>query len=400
MIAAVNGGSIYALTNLQPSWTPTASPTNAHWWSVASSADGTKLVAAAGGQLNVGGISVSGDAGATWRLTDAPQKNWAWVASSADGTKLAGSVGAYGGSGSIYVSSDSGATWTATGSPILDWGAVTLSADGSKLVAVATSGQIYFSTNSASTWNLASGVPSLYWYAAGASADGTKVVAGAYHQPIYFSTNSGGTWTPSTGSGQNSWNSFAASADGTKFFAAAGGSGYPAGIWVSADHGASWVLTDSALPLHQLWNWIACSADGMKLVAAVYNEDAAFGGPLFTSTNGGASWDWELAPNKEWSAVSCTADGARLVAAPDSDAIYTRQSTSAPVLRINNLGSDALVSWTVPSIPSVLQQSPDPSNTSWADAPATPLLNYSNLQYQVTTPATNSAMFYHLIRRQ
>src|SRR6266536_810154 len=64
------------------------------WNSVASSADGTKLVAAAREFLDSCGIYSDGliytspDSGATWTQTSAPTNSWQSVASSADGTKL------------------------------------------------------------------------------------------------------------------------------------------------------------------------------------------------------------------------------------------------------------------------------------------------------------------------
>jgi hypothetical protein len=77
------------------------------WLSVASSADGTKLVATA----VFGSLYTSTDSGATW--TQRTQQGLVYVVSSADGTKLVG-VGIdiqTGGSGFfIYTSSDSGAT--------------------------------------------------------------------------------------------------------------------------------------------------------------------------------------------------------------------------------------------------------------------------------------------------
>jgi photosystem II stability/assembly factor-like uncharacterized protein len=72
--------------------------------------------------------------------------NWYSVASSADGTKLiAGRE-----NGFLYTSTDSGVTWTAREST-RDWLAVDSSADGVKLVAVAYAGQIYTSVDSGLT---------------------------------------------------------------------------------------------------------------------------------------------------------------------------------------------------------------------------------------------------------
>jgi len=111
------------------------------WWaSVASSADGTKLVAVDSGLSGEGGqIYTSTDSGVNWtaRMTDTDRR-WVSVASSADGTKLVAAV--Y--TGQIYTSTDSGANWTARASNS-DWYSVASSADGTKLVATVYNGQIY-----------------------------------------------------------------------------------------------------------------------------------------------------------------------------------------------------------------------------------------------------------------
>ena len=69
-------------------------------------------------------------------------RDWRCVASSSDGTKLvAGVSGGYG--GQIYTSTDSGATWTAR-EQVRYWRSVASSSDGTKLVAVTgEGGQIY-----------------------------------------------------------------------------------------------------------------------------------------------------------------------------------------------------------------------------------------------------------------
>ena len=86
----------------------------------------------------------------TWTQTSAPTNSWNAIASSADGTKLVAAI--YG--GGIYVSTNSGATWKLTPAPSdpasfdSAWESVASSADGSKLVAVALyDNPIYLSTN-------------------------------------------------------------------------------------------------------------------------------------------------------------------------------------------------------------------------------------------------------------
>jgi hypothetical protein len=70
---------------------PSGAPSNV-WYSVACSADGTKLVAAAyAGPSQVGGtglIYTSADSGVTWTNVSPSTNYWMSVASSSDGTHL------------------------------------------------------------------------------------------------------------------------------------------------------------------------------------------------------------------------------------------------------------------------------------------------------------------------
>jgi hypothetical protein len=88
------------------SWTLRDSAGDREWVSVASSADGTKLIAAAEG----GQIYLSKDSGVTWAAYES-DRQWAAVASSADGTRLAAIVN----SGQIYTSSGSASSATTVG---------------------------------------------------------------------------------------------------------------------------------------------------------------------------------------------------------------------------------------------------------------------------------------------
>src|SRR5206468_1194307 len=122
LAAVTRPGPIYTSTDSGATWTQTSTPSN--WWSsVASSADGTKLVAAGQsfdfntGEPIGGPIYTSPDSGATWTQTSAPDQPWASVASSVDGSKLVAAVASVpysnpGFTGFIYFSMDSGKTWT------------------------------------------------------------------------------------------------------------------------------------------------------------------------------------------------------------------------------------------------------------------------------------------------
>jgi len=176
LVALVSGGQIYTSTDSGVTWTPRDSSRT--WSSVASSTDGTKLVAAVSG----GQIYTSTDSGATWTPRDS-SRGWFSVASSSDGTKLVAVDGFGSGSGGqIHTSTDSGVTWAADGSS-QDWSSVASSADGSKLVAVVNGGQIYTFTDSDAT--LTPRESNRSWRSVASSADGSKLVAVADGGQIY-----------------------------------------------------------------------------------------------------------------------------------------------------------------------------------------------------------------------
>jgi len=131
------GSQIYTSTDSGVNWTSRLDSRD--WGGVASSADGTKLVAVMKG----GQIYTSTDSGANWTPHENSRK-WNGVASSADGTKLVAAVDG----GQIYTSTDSGVSWSAHAGNG-PWSAVASPSDGTKLVAVAgnlvTYGQIYTS---------------------------------------------------------------------------------------------------------------------------------------------------------------------------------------------------------------------------------------------------------------
>jgi len=138
------------------------------------------------------------------------------------------------------------------------------------------------------------------------------------------------------------------------------------------------------------------SADGSKLVAV--NWAGGFLSSLssiYTSTNSGATWQTNNAPNKTWNSVACSADGGKLVAVVGyGGSIYTSQTTLSPQLHGSPASTNLTLAWTVPSTNFVLQQSTDLS--SWSPVTNPPVLNLTNLQNQVTLPSSNSSGFYRL----
>jgi hypothetical protein len=317
-----------------------ARDSNRNWYSITSSADGTKLAAV----VQSGRIYTSTDSGATWIEvpSTAPMntnRNWRSITSSADGTKLAAVVQ----NGRIYTSSDSGATWsevpsTAPMNTNRSWQSITSSSDGTKLAAVVNGGRIYTSADSGATWAEVTSSPmnvNRNWWSITSSSDGTKLAAVVYGGRIYTSTDSGATWTevPSTApmNTNRNWISITSSSDGTKLAAVV----YGGRIYTSTDSGATWTEVPSTAPMNTNRNWysITSSADGTKLAAVVQS------GRIYTSTDSGATWTEvpSTAPmntNRSWQSITSSADGTKLAALVYGGQIYT-SSTPFPEFSVS-----------------------------------------------------------------
>src|SRR5437867_4997647 len=331
--AATGLGGLLTLLNpaFSQTWTQTSAPIT-NWHAVASSADGTKLVAVAGRAGQGGPIFTSTNSGLDWTLALAPIASWYSVASSADGSRLIATASS---GNSIYTSADSGTTWSAPSNEVYAyyWSSVASSADGTRLVvghydSVHHYGGIAGSADSGVNWTGLTNAPATVSVAS--SADGTKLVAGAgsccgpgVSGPGAFatSTNSGAIWRD-TGVGAGAWNAVASSADGSRLVAAV----YGGAIYVSADLGVTWTATSA--PVGD-WICVASSADGTKLIAAqgggLYIPGPGFGGPVYTSADAGLTWTSNNVP--EAFAVASSADGRKSVAGGNGGGIYTRQPT-------------------------------------------------------------------------
>jgi hypothetical protein len=127
------------------SWTNTTVPCSLVWGATASSADGRKLVVMS--TDGSGYVYTSSDTGLTWQTNNGPSGSWISVASSADGARLVAAQGGCfnpGGAacgGPVYTSTDGGVTWTSNNVPAAF--AVASSADGGQLVAVVSGGGIW-----------------------------------------------------------------------------------------------------------------------------------------------------------------------------------------------------------------------------------------------------------------
>jgi hypothetical protein len=349
--------------------------------------------------------------------TSVSNEYWFSVASSADGTKLLAAApnnapynsGNY--PGGIYISTNAGCTWVSNSLSSLNlyWGGVASSADGNTLAVAApyasdgsSPGAVFSSTNSGTTWvsnnmNYATGVA--------VSADGIKMVAAG--SAVWRSTNSGVTWMPDTAAPAiGSWSSpsqcIASSADGNKLVLCVLPAVFPPYnpsqglIYVSTNFGDTW--NPAQTPTYN-WSFVASSADGNTLLAV---PPFLVPGPICLSTNSGATWSTNNSPFQDWGALAASADGGKLVAAAASDVngdvnsgvIYTSQSIQSPLLKLTTISDSVILSWLMPSIGFDLQQSPDLFN--WLEVTNAPVLNLNNLQDEVVLSDTNNAGFYRL----
>jgi photosystem II stability/assembly factor-like uncharacterized protein len=389
---------------LAQTWTNTGAPFQT-WYSVVSSADGTKLFAAsASGAFS--SIYTSTNSGEAWTQTLVLSNDWVLAVSSADGTKLL-AVPISDPATPLYHSTNSGVNWSSNNAPSAEWEALASSADGTKLVAVGSDssgsfGVVYTSTDSGNTW-VSNSLPvtPLIWNSVSSSADGNKLVVVSAYGQICISTNAGATWQqPVSAPGTNNyWNTVASSADGSKLVAV---SEYLAqantgSIYTSTNSGLTW--TSNNAPSLQ-WISVASSADGTRLVA-VGNHAVYF------STNAGTVWSQQSTGNyQDFVSVAMTADGDRMFAINGGStggfffgaggSVYTAGFIPSPVLQPTALPAGLLLSWTVPSTNFVLQQNLDLTTANWVTLTNLPTLNFTNLQDQVLLSPSNTSGFYRL----
>lgn len=361
-------------------WTKSTSmPGNTIWPGVACSADGKVILAVGSAATPL----FSTNSGVTWAPMAAAPVGYGRVASSADGKKFLLEAYAALSDPSVYLSVDSGNTWNQTLTATGYWNAVASSADGTKLFATFEnySGAIWLwlSTNSGSSWQTSS-APTIVWSSLATSTDGTKLIGSGSGQ-IYTSTNSGNNWQLATVGGI----AVACSADGRTLVAAGTN-----GTCVSTNFGRNWRTNSVSVGYDIIsGNNVASSADGKRLVLA------GRGSPIYTSTNSGTTWVTNNAPSS-WEAVASSADGCTLVAIDYVNGIWIGRLTNSPKLNLGKTNGSIAFSWPVASPNFVLQQNPDLGTTNWTTLTNTPTLIFTNLQDQITFPATNSSGFFRL----
>jgi hypothetical protein len=135
-ITMLVNGAPYLSTNSGATWI-VATNLQTEMRAAATSADGMKLFA-----MGDAGVWASMNGGALWfKLTNAPTSSYGSIASSADGTRLI--LARRITSSALFISTNSGLAWTTANVPSNTWCSVASSADGNTLAAAIKGGGIW-----------------------------------------------------------------------------------------------------------------------------------------------------------------------------------------------------------------------------------------------------------------
>ena len=294
--------------------------TGVEWTGLASSADGTHLIAVSAN----GYVSSSTNSGGIWTgAAYFSTYDWTSVACAASGNNAVATVQYTSGGGGIFASANGGSSWSVIGGTAgtsgtaYEWSACASSASGNNVVAVSSDGHIY-TTAGGLTYGPGSSYSGYDWTGAASSADGTKLAICYTIGYIYTSTNSGASWTQQPGAGANYWTAVASSADGSHLVATAKGNN--GGIFASVNGGVTWFQENSLTS--ENWAGVASSSDGSRLAACYYSSTFSAPGYIFTSDDSGSTW-LQRDGDAPWTAVACSADGGKLAAAAYNGNLYT-----------------------------------------------------------------------------
>jgi len=309
------------------------------WRAIASSADGTKLVAA---PFGVDNIYTSSDSGGTWtKQAGSAVKYYTSIASSTDGQTLA----AVASDGFVYISTDSGVTWVnhnLSASPLFasQLRTVVMSGDGTHLAVAdvatgsASGGDLYTSTDLGSTWIRDHNSSDPSWLGLTMSTDGLTMYAipyGTDAYPVIKGSYSASAWHwNTTTSGSHTWKTIVASSDASKIVATS-----TLGIYYSTDSGSTWTLAPSTT---SLTGPVSVASDGVHFVAI----DPSSGGAIYSSNPSLSSWTQVSSTGitgKSWgSVVSASSDGSKwIVGTYSAGFIYKLDINGVPLSTIATL---------------------------------------------------------------
>ena len=126
---------------------------------------------------------------------------------------------------------------------------------------------IPLSTQAAYTWTEQNIVShDINWYDIASDSDGSNLIASASNGRLYTSSDSGVSWTERqpAGDGNKGWKGVASDSDGSHLVA----SYYNGYVYTSADSGATWTQSST----YGRWEAVASDDDGTNLIAAAYSR--------------------------------------------------------------------------------------------------------------------------------
>lgn len=236
-------------------------------------------------------------------------ENWRSVDSDSDGSNLIAAAS----SGRIYISTDFGVNWSETrpnGDSDFAWRSVASDADGSHLIAAVEGGRLYTSNNGGATWTerQPAGASNKTWYAVASDDDGSNLVAAINDGRLYTSSDFGANWTERqpAGAQDNFWSCVASDSDGSNLIVGIGN--IPAGaLYTSVNSGANWTVRQPT-GVAALWVSVDSDSDGSNLIAGAQS------GRIAISDDGGSTWTLKGAGGGDnWAGMASDADGSHLL---------------------------------------------------------------------------------------
>ncbi|MEI8129929.1 MAG: hypothetical protein WCG55_00285 [bacterium] len=286
------------------------------------------------------------------------------IATSADGTKLLAGEGG-GTNGKLWLSTNSGVSWTAlstasSGMANGNWFATAISNDGRTMAAIDTNsegttiGHVWTSVDGGTTMVKQNGTNAPYAALLGlamavSGSTITIVASGSNADYLYTGTCSTScglttnwTWTKLTSAGSGTWRGVTIDSTGTKIAGVLNG-GY---IWTGTYSG-SWTMTQQTGAGSHTWLGIASSQDGSRLAATMSGGDIwtaqALGTGACTSSATGYCWtDQTGSGSSAWYQIASSADGTKLLAASSfsgSSSVYVSSDSGVTWVAQPSAGS-------------------------------------------------------------
>lgn len=226
------------------------------------------------------------------------------------------------------------------------------SSTGQYILTVDYNGHVYVSNNYGSTWTLTTSLE-ISWISCACSSTGQIMYISTQNSGIYYSNNYGSSFIFLTNqpSGYANSNYFVTcDSTGQKLFAVSSYNGsatpvsYIATATVSSGGVATWSYPTDPVLNNLRWVGIASDSTGTNLAAVASAFGGTYNSYIYTSTNGGNTWNnFSSTPtNLYWSAITSDSTGRYLAAAAHEQGTYI-----GGVYTSNNYGS----TWTLTSLP-------------------------------------------------